>query len=187
MLTKTNDEILAGYRLWLLKVAREYTDPSNVNDLAQEGHIAMWKALSTFDESKGVKLSTHLMNKARWRMAEVAQRGTWTGKPSAAGKKYSAGTSKNKGAEECVDFGMSDFDFEGVSRDEAERVMIAYHHGEIMDALSTLKPDVRKKIVDWFWRGIVDSKNRSWWDGKGYGAREKLRDQLSHMKELVNG
>lgn len=170
------DATLSAYRLWLLKTAREYVDATDVYDLAQEGHIAMWKALSTCPD--GIKLSTHLMNKARWRMAEVAKRGTWTGKPSEAGRKY-------RPVLEPVDMGMSDFDVESVTREQAEAVMVAYHHGEIMDALNALKPEVKTKIVDWFWRGMVDHKNRAWWDGKGYGAKHRLASQLEHLRELV--
>ncbi len=179
------DDILSQYRQWLLKTAWEYADNlADVHDLAQEGHIAMWKALQTHDPSR-VKLSTHLMNKARWRMAEVRQRGTYTGKPSQAGKKYSAGTGKNRDAEQATDFGVSDFDLESVTREEAEAFMIAYHHGEIMEALNSLKPAHREKVLDWFWRGVVDAKNRAWWDDKRWGAKVKLRERLEHLKELV--
>lgn len=179
MTTISIDDTLSQYRLWLLRVAREVGPAVDQYDLAQEGHIAMWKALGTFDESKSVKLSTHLMNKARWRMQEVVARGTWTGKPSEAGKKYRP---------ECepTDFGTSDFDVESVTREQAEAVMIAYHHGEIMDALNRLKPEHRRKVIDWFWRGVVDNKNRSWWDSKGYGARDKLRAELAHLSELAS-
>lgn len=180
------DDILSQYRGWLLKTAWEYADNvADVQDLAQEGHIAMWKHLETWREDSGVKLSTHLMNKARWRMAEVRQRGTYTGKPSQAGKKHSAGTGANRGKEQATDFGVSDFEVVSVTKEEVEAIMVAYHRGEIMAALNMLKPQHREKVLDWFWRGIVDSKNRAWWDGKGYGAKYKLREQLEHLKELV--
>lgn len=180
------DDILRRYRKWLLKTAWEYADNlADVHDLAQEGHIAMWLALQTWDESRGVPLNAHLMNKARWRMSEVRQRGTYTGKPSQAGKKHSAGTGVNKGRELSTDFGVSDFDFASVTRDQAENVMLSYHSGEIMRAINSLRPEHRKKVYDWFWQGVVDSKNGAWWYGKRWGARAKLREQLGHLRELV--
>lgn len=173
------DDMLSKYRLWLLKVASEVGPSVDQYDLAQEGHIAMWKAIKTWREESGVSLSTHLMNKARWRMQEVVARGTWTGKPSEAGRKY-------RPTLEATDMTTSDFDVEGVMREDVEAVMVAYHHGEIMHALSALKPDVRRKVVGWFWLGVIDQKNSSWWYGKGYGARDKLRVELAHLRELAS-
>lgn len=173
---------LAAYKNWLLKTAWEYSNNGDdAQDLAQEGYIAMWKAFESHDPSR-VKLSTHLMNKARWRMAEVRQRGTFTGKPTQQGKRHSVGTQANAGAERSTDFGLSDIDPASVTREQSEDVALVYHHAEIMEALKCIKPEHRAKVVDWFWRGIVDQKNSSWWY---QNVRPKLRERLEHLQELV--
>lgn len=179
-MTATVEEVIEGYKLWLLKTAWEYTNnATDAYDLAQEGSIAMWKAYESHDPSR-VKLSTHLMNKARWRMAEVRQRGTFTGKPSQAGKRHSAGTQGNAGVERATDFGMSDHDMPNLG--DHDQAILAYHHTEIMHALNRLKPGHREKIIDWFWNGKVDNKNRAWWDKN---AKLKLRVMLAHLADLA--
>src|SRR5262249_14089754 len=150
--------------------------------LAQEGHIAMWKAISSYRPESGVKLSTHLMNKARWRIAEVAVRGTFTGKASQAGKKHSAGTKKHKNTEQCVDMTLSDFDFECL--DNIEEASLAYHYGEIIQAINKLPLHQREKVYNRFWGNSYDPKNSSWWHAKRIGAKDRLREQLGHLETL---
>lgn len=182
----TDDALLAGFTLWLLKVAWDYADdPADVQDLTQEGHIAMWRALRSYDPACGVPLPTHLMNKARWRMADVAARGTFTGKPSQAGKKHSAGTRANRNRELATDTTTSDHDVP--VEPDLDAVITAYHHGEIMAAVNSLPLHQRKKVYDRFWRGVYDPRNGSWWYGRGYGARDRLRVLLEHLRGLSSG
>lgn len=74
---------LADYHNWLYKTAAEllrggYHDP-DIDDVVQEGRIAMWRALDTYDDCKGT-LAPWLTNAARMRMKDVAiGHGRWTG------------------------------------------------------------------------------------------------------------
>jgi DNA-directed RNA polymerase specialized sigma24 family protein len=74
---------LADYHNWLYKTAADMLyggckDP-DIDDLVQEGRIAMWKALDKYDDCKGT-LAPWLTNAARMRMRELAHgHGRWTG------------------------------------------------------------------------------------------------------------
>jgi RNA polymerase sigma factor (sigma-70 family) len=191
-MSDTDDAILAGYTSFIRKTAWEYSgNPEYVQDLVQEGYIAMWRALKSYDASRGVSLPTHLMNHARWRIAEVRQRGDFTGKPSQAGKKHSAGTRKNADREVSTDL-LANHDspedgvlFDLAVYDDLDSVYVAYHHGEIYDAINTLPERKRQKVYERFWLGEYDPKNSAWWYAKRIGVRDLLRPQLEHLSELV--
>jgi hypothetical protein len=74
---------LDDYHNWLYKTAMEMLpnagrDPY-IDDLVQEGRIAMWRALEKYDDCKGT-LAPWLTNAARMRMKDIAfGHGRWTG------------------------------------------------------------------------------------------------------------
>lgn len=172
------------YKLWLFKTAWEYADSvEDAHELAQEGLIAMWRAEGSWDEKSGVPLNTHLMNKARWRMVEVHRRGNFTGKPSQAGKKHSAGTASNRGRE--VQVASEDLDVLTVA-DDYDSALITYHYREIVDAINSLPVQQRGYVYRRFWGNDYDPKNSAWWFAKRIGARDRLKDQLSHLESLLD-
>lgn len=65
---------VAAYRRWTYRLANDLAAPADVDDLAQEGMVALWKAKATLDESKGAA-PPYLTRAARQRMREVALRG----------------------------------------------------------------------------------------------------------------
>lgn len=71
---------LPDYRRWLHHVANEMLPPTSAehDDLVQEGYIAMWRALDSFDESKGA-LPSWLTRAARYRMLDVRRGRALTG------------------------------------------------------------------------------------------------------------
>lgn len=74
---------LDDYHNWLYQTAADmlrggYKDPE-IDDLVQEGRIAMWKAYQKYDDCKGT-LAPWLTNAARMRMKDLAHgHGRWTG------------------------------------------------------------------------------------------------------------
>src|ERR1700744_704338 len=68
---------------WLHRTAADmlpggYYDP-DLDDLVQEGRVAMWKAFEAYDDCKGT-LAPWLTNAARMRMKDLAHgHGRWTG------------------------------------------------------------------------------------------------------------
>lgn len=176
------NDLLATYRHFLLKVAHEYArNLADVYDLAQEGHIAMWRALKTYDER--VKLSTHLMNHARWRIIELTNRGNFTGMESRQGRKHVAGTANNRDREQVTDPTASTFDAD--FEVDYDSVAVAYHHGEIYDAINTLPMQQREQIYRRFWAGDYDPHRSAWWFAKRIGARDRLKERLGHLEQLL--
>lgn len=91
---------LASYHKWLYKTAADmlpdgYYD-RDIDDLVQEGRIAMWKAYAAYDDCKGT-LAPWLTNAARMRMKDVAHgHGRWTGHTGRRG--WTDATARNKPA-----------------------------------------------------------------------------------------
>jgi DNA-directed RNA polymerase specialized sigma24 family protein len=74
---------LADYHNWLYKTAADFLpggyQDKEIDDLVQEGRIAMWKAYEKYDEAKGT-LAPWITNAARSRMKDIAHgHGRWTG------------------------------------------------------------------------------------------------------------
>lgn len=67
--------ILAEYRPWLLKVAHAMAYGDAVQDLAQEGWVAMWQALRSYNGSS--PLDYWLKRKAHGRMLRVVTQVGW--------------------------------------------------------------------------------------------------------------
>lgn len=87
-----HNEILERYRLWVYSVATDMLWESSSarraldrDDLAQEGLVAMWRALQTFDPERGHE-AAHLTNAARKRMLDMV-----------SGRKPTFGTEGNRG------------------------------------------------------------------------------------------
>lgn len=145
-MNSTPDDILSSYRRWLLKMANvmhKYGNEEDKQDLAQEGHIAMWKALKTYNPEKG-SLASWLTLNARTRMSDVVRRGTYTGMPEHRGNKRVADTP--------VDITEDDLLQSLAHVDAIESIILAYHVGEISDALSRLTKPQRDYVIRRFWR-----------------------------------
>lgn len=230
--------LIADYEAWLHKRAWLIGGVNSHDDLVQEGRIAMWQALSSFDESAG-QLPHWLTFKANGHMLECVTRGHWTGNT-----KPHAPAATNKGIERrreidrfqtrfkletgvyptqqqiAESLGMTissvsrylakpaveatgsteysldelldgDHGFEHLlaAADLVDQVALAYHRGEIMQALDALSPAQKRYVVLRFWCGYVTSELKtvfgyepgSLWTSKRNGARDKLREQLAHL------
>lgn len=167
------DEILEGHRGWLLTLARERAaHPSDVADLAQEGWIAMWRAYQE-PPPGDIPLQVHLRMKAKWRISQCAVRGTYTGKPSHYGR-----TNFEPIPTDILE-DSKEFD-EWVM----EAAMLAYHHGEIRQAIEALPDYQRDCVYARFWRHDYDPKKSAWWYRKN-GARDRLKNKLGHLESLM--
>ncbi len=172
-------DILKNYENWLYYYARvlEPSRPWTHEDLAQEGHIAMWKALRSYDPLKG-SLPSWLTTAAKMRMRDISWRNKpLTGEPSAKGH------IREKPATP-VD---TDWDWvqESVGSQELqESILMAYHQGEIYDAVASLPPRQREYIFRRFWlgetdksiRNVIPNSPRVWGP-----AREELSRKLAHL------
>lgn len=177
--------ILKRYWPWLLKVSWSLTSPSNIEDLAQEGLIAMNRALDTYDPTKG-ELHPYLTFIARQRMREVLRRETWTGSPSQRGH-----VREKPATPVDTDWDWVE-ELAGSSPDVLDSVLLGYHQGEIYRALNSLTPEQRKYVFLRFWIGYGGQKGPSLkkyfgrevthlWTQPETGARDRLRGLLAHL------
>jgi DNA-directed RNA polymerase specialized sigma24 family protein len=127
-------------------------------DLAQEGHIAMWHALDTYDPSLGA-LPPWLTTAAKMRMREVVYRGNWTGTLGAKGHRREA---------PAVPVEIDEFDRADDSLD-AEGAM------DVRAAVRELSPSVRGAIFRKFYLDLPVPT--------GLWSRSKpiLREKLAHL------
>jgi RNA polymerase sigma factor (sigma-70 family) len=164
------------------------------DDLVQEGRIAMWRAMDTYDPTK-CALPFWLTNAAKMRMKDVAYgSGKPTGHEAMRGRKEAkASTSMDALVEEGGMEAML-----GLS-DTFHNVELAYHHGEIWEAIESLSPSQRRYVIARFWMGLDPSSReagqmearkmvpeisrRYLWTGssKQVGARDRLAEALAHL------
>lgn len=193
-------EVLPEYRAWLYRTAYDLLpdDSPYVDDLAQEGGIAMWRALGTYDPAKG-GLAGWLTTAARQRMRALAWgHDRWIGHEAQRGKQTVESTVS---LDAILDPEAGGDD--GVLLEAAELlegVELAYHQGEIAAALDTLSPAQRRYVVGRFWLGLDPTsrapgmkeacalvpemkRGSSLWLGTTgqRGARDRLAEALAHL------
>lgn len=160
-------------------------------DIVQEGRIAMWQAMSTWNPKKGA-LPSWLTSHANWRMKSVLTRKIWTGQPTNAGtpnellsyRGIQTPLSLNKLMENVN--GIDEFIKAAQLPDSIE---IAYHHGEIAQALSELTPSQRRYVWLRFWKDVRGQELKAafgyepqgFWTSPKNGAKWKLKKQLAHL------
>lgn len=134
--------VVDDYSRWLHKMANELGRPADHDDLVQEGRIAMWRALETYDESLG-SLPAWLTGAARQRMRDIA----W-------GKGQPFGHEAVRG-EKPVDEGPS---LDAMTESEIDGILgyveEAYADGELADAISRLSLPQRQYVFLRFWAGL---------------------------------
>jgi RNA polymerase sigma factor (sigma-70 family) len=229
--------LIADYEDWLHRRAWLLSGANTHDDLVQEGRIAMWQAIGTFDESKG-SLPSWLTLRANGHMLDCVQRGTWTGKDKRNPGATSNGIARRREIDRfqtrykmetgvypttqvvAQSLGMtlssvsrylnnpaveatgaseyslnelldSDQGFESLltAADLVDQIILAYHRGQIVQALDTLSPAQKRYVVLRFWCGYVGNELTtvfgyepgSLWTSKKNGAREKLRKELAHL------
>jgi RNA polymerase sigma factor (sigma-70 family) len=180
----TDNDILREYLPWLRAVAANLTSPSDpdLQDLVQEGYIAAWKALKSYDSAQG-PLDYWLKYKAHGRMKTLAIRG------------YGKEASRSLDEVVAGDLGPATLGDTLESLDGAElleQVDMAYHSGEVADAISRLTPSQRRYVAARFWLGLSGKEMRelgvfsydpsALWNQKKCGARWKLGAELAHLR-----
>ena len=176
----TDDEILRDYLPWIRVVAGNLIgfDSPDLQDLVQEGYIAMWHALRSFDGVKG-PLDYWLKFKGRSRMKTVSIR--------------AHEHPEREPLDLCAPCGGGDDTLADLIHgpDIIEQTELAYHHGEIAVAVSQLSPQQRRYVIARFWLGLSGNEMvtlgvfaydpSSLWNCKRNGARWKLQSALGHL------
>ena len=145
-------------------------------DLQQEAMIAVWQAEQAFDETRSPEKIPFVKWKARNHAIDQLR-------PRVKHKAY-------YGVEDADDVLDAMFDQDPSVLD---RVIAAYHAGEIQEALKTLTPKQREYVELRFWGGLSEAELTAHFGygpsglwgapaGRG-GARRKLAVALAHLVE----
>lgn len=188
------ETILGRYESWLWRVARSLAGTSSlyVEDLVQEGRLALWQALRSYDPERG-SLPSWLTCKARYRMHEVVQGKPWTGQPSRLHGRYSAAEPATLSLDADLRNGATLADYVA-GGDDLEGTELAYHDAELSAAISRLSPAQRRYVESRFWAGMTEEEMKTevfgynpvgLWYSKKNGARKKLRQDLGHLRTMV--
>lgn len=198
-------ELIEQHDKWLASTAR-FLLPANdpdVEDLEQEGRIAMWKAVGSHDPSRGHPerdttgggpLTMWMRANARWRMKEVRSNRCWTGHDSSTRPTLGGHAPRIT----SVHYLSELFDNQDAmanlleAADLMQGVEMAYHRGEIAEAMSSLSPRQREYVYLRFWQGYNTGDltrhfgydpTTGMWSGKE-AARGKLRRELAHLSSV---
>lgn len=188
-------QTLGDYQAWLHAQARALLPAGSpdVEDLVQEGYIAMWRALGSYDPARGA-LPAWLVRKARGRMAECVTRKRWTGQPAMRHGRNPVERPQTVSLDAPqTEDGATLADLLG-GPDCTETVSTAYHHGEIAEALDRLTPRQREYVQARFWDGLAGRElaavfgydPSALWNSPRNGARRKLAVPLAHLAELAH-
>lgn len=153
---------------WMRAVAWQINAPL-ADDLAQEGMIAAWRALSTHDPEKG-PLDYWVKKKAKLKMLDIVVRRDWVGAADSTRKRYEPRTTS-------VEPGVMQ-EITGTAPDVFDRVADAYHQGEIFEALNELTAADREYVYKRFWRMEALPRHDRW--GR---IKPVLQEKLSHLSE----
>ena len=199
------DEIIGNYEGWLYKVAGQILSPtdSGLEDLVQEGRVALWQALESWDASKGAQPSW-LTTKARYRMVEVATGKRYTGQPKRLHGGYGAEEPKHMRSldEPIATHGgtaayRNDVTLADTVPDPSnliDRADMAAHRGEIAAARRNLTPAQQRYVAARFYgqlsdremvlAGLFSYDPHALWTSVKNGARGKLANELAHLREV---
>jgi DNA-directed RNA polymerase specialized sigma24 family protein len=134
----------------------------------------MWNALKTFDPMKGT-LDYWLKFKARHAM-----------------NSYMTKRKAERGfEEEAVTFESEESQV--VHEPDMSGIELAYHYGEIGDAIDRLTPQQKKYVQLRFWDGYKGQELKeafgydpqALWSSSKNGAKKKLRGDLAHLAEVA--
>lgn len=178
--------VLGDYRRWLLAVANRMVGgqgEDRVQNLAQEGYIAMWRALDSYDPERGA-LASWLVKAAEMRMADVVRRGVDFGQIG----KRNPGTEDGLRGERSWEV-LAPVEMEDVEAKIAiwlqDGLALAYHRGEIQRAIGRLTKDEQRYVVLRFWHGKTNPEIEPHVEGNVVHiwrtAKGKLRDELRRL------
>lgn len=178
-------ELLKSLKPKLLAIAATYSsDRHTQEDLCQEAWIEIWKYFSKNPEDAETKSKKFFGMMAKRKMHDIIIRGY---------KTFGASSEKRTRGAIINDIPVSLYykEMSSISRiweslqttnDDLE---LAYHNGEIADAIQSLPSRQREVIELMYWKGLTaqEVKREHRIDRNTYvEAKRKLREKLQHLK-----
>jgi len=176
--------IISNERLLMKRAAERINSPQDWDDILQEGRIVQWQVLSKRPESAPSYVSAAMA----YRVTNAATQRSWFGSEAKHGHPIDPIRRTDRDS-----FDNPDFHDVATASDTIDKIIFAYHHGEIAEALSALTQRQREYVYYRFWEGLstpeiaakqertskaVDSEWRN-------TTRPKLLKKLEHLQELI--
>lgn len=170
------------------------------DDYVQEGFVGMYLAASKFDPLSGIPRDVWLKGAARTHVRKCLSQRLWTGQPREVGRGSRSSSLRGPDGQtvSLLSFVHTD---EGVwsmleAAELVEGIELAYHRGEIFEAIASLSERQQRYVVARFWcasgglsriesefmreqTGVKDPHHL--WTKRGIGARDRLRRSLAHL------
>jgi DNA-directed RNA polymerase specialized sigma24 family protein len=178
------EQDVKDYIPWLRAHVREFASKGLVEEYYQEGLIAMWKGRMKWTPESGVKVSTFMMNSARYRWLGLRRGDMLLGQEPRTGMLG--------GHHDYLKYETS-HDFSWTTEDAIQPVApaktddLVYHYDEIHDAVGTLSEKQQAYITARFWLDMKKTEvqangiDRSNWTR----AKPILKEKLAHLREYV--
>lgn len=178
---QVEDLIRQKERLLQIQAAERQVDPNDWDDALNEARITVWKIAV----KGGYEKDSYIHASTGKRITEVQARGNWTGQPSQRGKP-SVDPIRRKDRDSLDD---PDWQVQIAAQGDLEDLLLAYHEGEILRALSALPERHRRYVVLRFWGGWTNTEcapvlgvkpgnvARMWTDS----IRPVLAEHLAHL------
>lgn len=138
------DLLLAKERLLQIQVAERLSDPALWDDVLQEARIAAWEIARKHPE----KSAAYMHAATRRRIGEVITRGVWTGMQGRQGLEIDPLRRRDR---ESLDDPLTAF--EASAPDQVDALLLAYHQGEIFQAIDELPAKHKRYVMLRFWCG----------------------------------
>lgn len=133
-------------------LARKVTDsPDLMDDVAQEARIAAWLEY----DKVGIR-HDYAYHRAQQRAVQHAYRDQWFGSPQGVAGKPLDPIRRKPSQRDSLD--DPDLDVHLAAAGVIDAVMLAYHDGEIAEAINALAPDHREYVVLRFWGGLSNQE-----------------------------
>jgi hypothetical protein len=167
-------------RLISLQAAERGTDPNVWDDVLNEARITLWEVLVKHPD----KPPAYAHRATGMRIVEVLTRGVWTGMEGHRGRAIDPIRRTDRDSFDDPDLGL-----EVAAADVLESVQLAYHHGEILQAIAALPANHRQYCYLRFWGGYTNveiaaiqgvkagNMARMWTES----IAPKLADSLAHL------
>lgn len=166
---------LLAFRGWLYAVANRmlYAGHPGLDDLVQEGYIAMWRASKHHDPARG-SLTAWVIRAAELRMRDLA----W-----GHGQPYGHEPVRGMRAVTValhLDELTSDHRelLEPIAEDVASAAMWAYHYGQVQAAIDRLTVHQREAVLHLLSDRLLTGRQRA----NLAAARRHLRQHLEHLR-----
>lgn len=159
--------------------SRECAHPgAEAEDLAQEGRIALWRAVQSHP---GHSREYYSAASGR-RIREAAIRQTWTGHTRHHGQPTDPLRQPGKRSLDDPDFAVPEA-VDGT--DWVNAAEWGYHRGEILAALNTLSPQAREYVWRRFWCGWSAGELDQVYGGNSWRVWDAARSELREMLALL--